>query len=82
MLPGSQFCLGDSFTSTDLSFPIMSCLLDCWGPAAVVSVRLQSLPLVLEREEAEREGGSLDIHDKRVSLGQVKGRIAIRGQEE
>ena len=53
MLPSYQFCLGDSFTSTDLSFLIVSCLLDCWRPAAVVTSSLQSLPLILEREEVE-----------------------------
>lgn len=82
MLPSSQFCLGDSFTSTDLSFPIMSCLLDCWGPAAAVPARLQPLRLILEREEAEREAGNLDNPDKRVSPGQVKGRPAVPEQEE
>lgn len=82
MLPSSQFCLGDSFTSNDLSFLIMSCLLDCWGPAAVVTVSLQCLPLIPEREEAEQKAGNLDVRDKRVRLRQTKGRIAIHEQEE
>lgn len=73
MLPSTQLCLGDSFTSTDLSFMIMSCLLDCWGPAAVVTASLQSLPLILERGKAERKAGNLDTRDKRVRLRQAKG---------
>lgn len=82
MLPSSPFCLGDSFTSTDLSFLIMSHLLDCWGPAALGPVSLQSSPLVPEREGAEREAGILDVCDKRVRLRQAKGRTAIHEQEE
>ena len=82
MLPSSQFCLGDSFASTDLSFLIMLCLSDCWGPAAVVAVGLQSLPLVPEREEAERKAGNADTRHKRVRLRQAEGRSAVHEQEE
>lgn len=58
MLPSSQFCLGDSFTSTDLSFLIMSCVLGCWEPAAAVTASLRPLPLIPEREEAEGKAGN------------------------
>lgn len=82
MLPSSPFCLGNSFTSTDLSFLITSHLLGCWGPAAVGPAGLQSSPLIPEREGAEGEAGNLEACDKRVTPRQARGRAATREQEE
>lgn len=78
MLPSSQLRPGDNFTSTYLSFLIMLCLSDCWGPAAA-RLRASLSSRKGKQLNAAQGGGDLRLPDGRVSLRQGKGRTATRG---